>query len=200
MPHPTVRLTGVTLLATLLVLAIPGVASGHAELETATPADGTTVEGTPDVIELLFTEAVSEGSSLELRSSSDAVIATGGPDPAGTTRMTLTPADLAPGGYTVRWTAVADDGHVERGTVAFTVLAPAPTPSPTPAPTGTPAVTPSSSPSASPSPTPTPAPSPSADPTDSTGGTTDVIIPIVAAVVLLGALGAYLLRRRAGGA
>jgi len=191
------RLVGVCALAILLLLALPGMAFAHAELETATPADGSTVEGTPDEIVFLFTEAVFEGSSLELRSAADAVVATGGPDPAGTIRMAIVPPTLEPGTYTVRWTAIASDGHVERGTVTFVVTAP-PTPSPTPAPTPAPSASasPTASPTSTPDATPSPTPAPSAAPTDPTAGSGDVLIPIVVALVLLGALGASLLRRR----
>ncbi len=37
-----------------------------------------------------------------------------------------TEADLAPGGYRLRWQALALDGHVTRGDVPFTVPAPPP--------------------------------------------------------------------------
>ena len=190
-----------TLAIGVMILAgLPATALGHAELDTATPADGSTVEGTPDLIELLFTEAVTEGSSLELRGADDTVLATGGPDPAGTIRMTLIPPTLGPGTYTVRWTARAADSHVERGTVSFTVVEPPPTPSatPTPAPSVTAAPTPSPTPT--PEATPSPSPTPSPEPTDPTAAGGDVLIPIVAAVVLLGVLGAYLVRRRSGAA
>lgn len=196
-PHAR-RLLGACALTAVLLLAVPGTAVAHAELETATPADGSTVEGTPDLIELLFTEAVIEGSSLELRSAADTVLATGGPDPAGTIRMTVVPPTLEPGVYTVRWAARTEDGHVERGTVSFTVAEPPATPSPTPTPA--PSVTAAPSPSPTPEPTPSPSPTLSPAPTDPTAAGGDVLIPIVAAVVLLGVLGAYLLRRRSGAA
>jgi len=178
----------------MILAALPAAVLGHAELDTATPADGSTVDGTPDLIELLFTEAVTEGSSLELRAGDDAVLATGGPDPAGTIRMTLVPPTLDSGTYTIRWTARASDGHVERGTVTFTVAVSKPTPSPTAAPSITPV------PTASAAPTPEVTPSPSPAPADPTAAGGDAIVPIVAAVVLLGVLGAFLLRRRSGAA
>lgn len=201
MVSPSRRRAGVFACAVLLLLAVPGTAAADSELETATPADGSTIEGTPDEIELLFTQPVFEGSSLELRSAADVVIATGGPDPAGTVRMALVPPTLEPGAYTVRWTTIASDGHIVRGTVTFVVTAP-PTPSPTPEPTPSPSA--SASPSASPTSTsdasPSPTPGPSAAPTDPTAGAGDAVIPIVAALVLLGGLGAYLLRRRGSAA
>lgn len=190
------------LAAALLLISLPLPAAAHAELDSATPADGSAVEGTPDEIVLVFTEGVDAGrSSIELRSSADIVLATGGADPADTTRMILEPPalpELPAGAYTIRWTAVADDGHVERGTIAFTVTAPAPTPTPTPtpAPSATPAPTAPLSPS--PDMTASPTPAPSAAPTEPAGSGGDVLIPIVAGLVLLGAFAAWLLRRRGG--
>lgn len=188
------------LAAAFLLISLPLPAAAHAELASANPADGSAVEGLPDEIVLVFTEAVDAGrSSIELRSSADAVLATGGADPADATRMIIEPPalpELAPGAYTIRWTAVADDGHVERGTIGFTVTAPAPTPTPTPAPSVTPTPTVSSAPT--PDVTASPTPAPSAAPTEPAGGSGDVLIPIVAGLVLLGAFGAWLLRRRGG--
>jgi len=189
-------------MSVMILAGLPATALGHAELDTSTPADGSTVDGTPDLIELLFTEAVTEGSSLELRAADDTALATGGPDPAGTIRMTVVAPTLEPGIYTVRWTARAADGHVERGTVTFTVAEPPPSPSPTPTPSAAPSATPAPTPSPPPTPEVTPSPSPTTSPapTDPTAAGGDAIVPIVAAILLLGVLGAYLFRRRSGAA
>jgi methionine-rich copper-binding protein CopC len=195
MPHLPSRLALALALSLLTLALTPALALGHAELETSTPADGSTVEGSPGQIVLTYSEATIEGSSLTLRDSSGAVIATGGPDPADATRMTIDPPELAPGTYQIESAARSADGHLDRVTVSFTVTpAPTPTPTPTPAPTAEPTATPSAPPTPSPDPSPTPAPS--AEPSDPTAGTGDVLIPILAAVAILGALGAYLLRRR----
>ena len=106
--------------------------------------------------------------------------------------MTITPtASLAPGAYEVRWTSIADDGDLLRGTVAFTV---APAPSPSPSPTASAA-------SAAPTPSETPIPSTAPTPLPSAAGTPagsggDVILPIIIALVILGAGAVYLLTRR----
>ena len=111
--------------------------------------------------------------------------------------MSATDLTLAPGAYVIRWTAVAEDGHVERGRLTFTVEEPTPSPSPTPAPTEAASESASASPSASPvaTPTATPAPSPSADTTPVASGGTDVLLPIVAALAIVGVV-AYLVLRR----
>jgi methionine-rich copper-binding protein CopC len=195
MRHRTFRLATVTAIALLLLL--PAAVLAHAELDVPTPADGTTVEGSPPVIEATFTEPLDpDGSSLQLLDAAGDVIAEGGTVDDDELLMVIEPVpDLAPGAYEVRWTSLsAVDPHVERGTWAFTVTA-----APTPEPTATPA--PSTEPSATVEPTPqptvTPTPSPSdegeGDPAASEG---DVLLPILAALAIVAVAGVLLMRRR----
>ena len=198
MPRLPSRLAVAIVLSLLTLGLTPALVRGHAELETSTPADGLAVEGSPEEIVLVYSEAVIEGSSLTLRDAGGAVVATGGPDPADATRMTIDPPELAPGNYRIESAARSADGHTDRLTVSFTVtLPPSPTPTMTPARTAVPTVTPSAAPT--PSPEPSPSPVPSSDPSDPASGSGDVLIPILTAVAILGALGAYLVRRRGRG-
>lgn len=203
MQIPLRRLRAVVL-ATTLVALLPAVALGHAELETATPSQDSTVTTPVTEVSATFSEALSpNGSGFELLDAQGDLLATGGIDPADDQRMVLTvdPA-LADGLYTVRWVAVAADGHVERGEWDFTVAVAASAP-PSAAPTGTPAAsaTPSSVPSATASAAPTSAPSATAAPSPSgsgseTSGGSDVLLPIIVALIVVGAGAAYLLSQR----
>ena len=188
--------------AVLAALLLPGFVVAHAELETPSPADKSTVSEPLAVVSGTFTEAMArDGSSLVVKLADGTTVAEGSVDPTDDTRMVATPATpLGSGSYSVEWTAVAKDGHVERGTWTFTVAV-APTPSPTPFPTPTPTAAATAAPTLSP--TPAVAPSPSAGPTpassaggETTGSGGDVILPIVLALVVLGAGAAYLLTRR----
>jgi len=177
--------------------------SAHAELEMTTPADGSTVEGTPDEVVATFTEAVDVGrSSLELRSADGTLIASGAADPANPLSLRIPNPELASGAYEVRITWFSADGHEgpERATFTFTVTAPPPTPTPPPTPAPSATLAPPPSPTPTSAATPSATPSPSAVPSEPTGGTGDVLIPILAALVLIGAFGAWLLRRRGGSA
>jgi copper resistance protein C len=176
-------------------LAFPTGVSAHAELETADPPDGAVLAAPPAEIVLTFTEGLDVSkSSLTLHDSSGAKVADGAVDPAAADTMRLVPpSSLAPGTYEIRWTAAAADGHVENDTLHFELTAP--TPSPTPSPTPEPSATPV--PSATPSPTATPSPSPSTSPTGGTGA--DQLLPILAALVVIGVLGGVLLRGRLRG-
>lgn len=202
--HPRSHWRALVLLAVMsLVLALPASVVAHAELGTSDPADGATVEAPfAGPILLTFSEALATGSGAQLRDSAGQVAATSTVDGA---IVTLTPASaLAEGEYEVQWTARADDGHIERGTIRF-VVATAATPTPTPTPTATPTPEPSEAVPATPEPSAgtTGAPSAAATPAASGGpdaGTAssdmDVVLPIILGAILVAALGAFLLRRR----
>jgi methionine-rich copper-binding protein CopC len=190
------------LLALPLLLLLPTVVAAHADLVRSTPADGETVEGSPNVIRAFFSEELAGGSEMALVDGSGTTVAEGTIDPADATRMRIDPPELEPGDYEVQWKSFADDGHLETGTFTFTVSA-AITPPPSVPPSGPP--TPSSPVSAPPSASAEPtesavaAPSPTegdATPPANAAGTTDVLFPIIAAVVLVAVLGGYLLMRR----
>jgi methionine-rich copper-binding protein CopC len=204
-----------TLLAAVLLAALPVGAAAHSELESSTPAAGEVVVGSPTAITGAFTEPVDPGrSSMELRGPDGSRIARGGvPADGPRTRMTIIGfGPLQPGRYVVRWTTVtADDDGVERGTFRFTVVASTPAPaSPAPNPaasltaepgrtsTAAPAPTaPSSDAPTAPPPTPGPDASPGASPDpDPTGATADVLIPLVVLAVILGGGVAWFARRR----
>lgn len=200
---PIRRASALILAASFAVLALPGLALAHAELKTASPADKSTVTEPVEVVSGVFTEPMkADGSSLVVKDAAGATVAKGTVDAADDKLMIATPATpLGSGRYTVAWTAVAIDGHVERGKWAFTVAV-APTPAPTPIPSAAPTVAPSVPPSAAPTPvavTPAPSiaptPAPSAD-GGTTGSAGDVVLPIIVALIVLGAGAAYLLTRR----
>lgn len=186
-----------TALATIVggLVVLPGVALGHADLATSDPADGATLGDPPTEIVQTYTQDLDPGrSSLVLVDTAGAEVARGGVEPGDDDRtMRITdPPTLAPGDYTIRWTTFStEDNELHRGETTFTLVAPGPTPRPTPSPE--PSATPA--PTASPSPSPSPAPSPSADP-GTTSGSADVLIPIIAGIVLVALLGAWLLRGR----
>lgn len=199
------RLAAGLLAGALILVLVPGLALGHAELETATPTDGSVVtEPVTEVVGTYSAAMLPDGSSLVVEDANGNVVATGGVDPDDDTRMVATPdAPLGDGDYRVKSTTVATDGDLERAQWSFTVaVAASPSPSASPTATAAPTQSPVASQAASPIPaTPTPVatsvptPTPSAEGTASGTGS-DVILPIVLALVVLGAGAAYLLTRR----
>ena len=184
-----------SLVLTVVALAFPASMAAHSELESATPEDGAVLSAAPAEIVLTFDAPLNPSrSSVTLHDASGTQIAKGSVDPADDTVMRLTPPPMDPGEYEIRWTSVSGDGDLLRDTLRFELTAP-PTPSPTAAPSEAPS--PSAQPTAAPS--LAPSPSPSADGTPATSST-DVLLPILAAIAVVVLLGAWLLRNRARGA
>ena len=126
-------------------------------------------------------------------------VAQGGVDPSNAKLMLATPATpLGSGSYLVEWTTVSlDDGELARGTWTFTVAV-ASSAAATPAPSATVGSSASVAPSAAatvvaPPTGQTPQPSAAGD---TTGSGNDVVLPIIVALIVLGAGAAYLLTRR----
>jgi copper resistance protein C len=185
-------------LTALAALALPAAVSAHAELDTMTPADKSTTQGSPTEIVATFTEdhLGPSGNSLVLLDAGGAIMAQGGTVSSDRRSLTLTlTTPLQPGTYTIRWTSKSDeDGDVARGKTTFTVAAAASEP-PSSAPSSTPLATDSS---IAPSVAATPAPSPSAAPAPATS-TSDAVIPVVVALIVLLAIGGWLFRGRMAG-
>ena len=105
------------------LVAFSGAAYAHAQLESASPPVGGTVES-PAQISITFSEGV------EPKFSGVAVSGPGGAVPIG--KAGVAPGDnkvlvvnlgkkLAPGTYTVKWHAVSVDTHHTQGDFDFTV-------------------------------------------------------------------------------
>ena len=184
------RRTAALLLSIVASLGMTTSVLAHAELESATPADGSVLAAPPAEIVFTYTEELDPDSTLILVDAAGIEVARAGVDAADPLSMRIEPPELQPGTYEVRSTAIAaHDGAIDRETVGFTILEP--TPSPTVEPTATPA--PSGPPAATPSPSPSPSPATS-DPAG--GNASDVLLPVIAALVIALAFGAWLLRNR----
>jgi methionine-rich copper-binding protein CopC len=192
------RWGGFIVLVAALSLALPAGVAAHSELKTADPQDGAVLSAPPAEVVLTFTEPLNPAkSSVTLHDAAGTQIAKGAVDPTDDAVMRLTPPVLDPGTYEIRWTSAALDGAILRGTLHFTLSAP--TPSPTPAATATPSAAASASPPPSAGQSVIPSPSPSASPGPVNTSASDVILPILAALILVGVLGAVLLRGRSRG-
>jgi methionine-rich copper-binding protein CopC len=196
--NPIRRVATLILGVALAVLLVPGLVLGHAELDTPTPADKSTVTTPVAEVSGTFIQRMKvDGSTLVVKLVGGGTVAEGGVDPADDKRMVATPtAPLESGSYQVEWTTnSAEDNEVARGTWTFTVAvaAPSATPAVTAAASAVPTAALSAKPSAIASAPPTPAPSADGS---STGSGSDVILPIIIALIVLGAGAAYLLSRR----
>ena len=189
---------GVLVITVLGSLGLASAVSAHAEVETATPAQGSTATEPVVQIVVTYSEALTADSRLGIYDSSNGRMAVGMPDPADDHQMvaTLDPA-LTSGTYTVKSTSIsAQDGDVDRQQWTFTVSVPA-TPEPTPVCTDECAGQPSGGSTAVPTAAPSPTVAPSASPSPDTSGasTSDAIIPIIAALALIALAGVFLVGR-----
>jgi copper resistance protein C len=180
----------------LAVMLLPGLAAAHSDLVSSDPAQGAVVPSPySGPIVLTFSEHLASGSMADLVDSAGTTAAKAVVDPNSKTMTFTLTTPLAPGAWQVRWVSIADDGDVLRQPIIIFTVAPAPSssadasavtsaePSPTTAP-----------PSVSPSAVPSPSPSGGGSTTGSGGG--DVILPIIVALIIVGASAAYLLTRR----
>ncbi len=157
----------------------------HADLVTADPADGAVLTVAPTTITLTFSEALDATKSSVALISAFGTVATGKVSGDGTV-MTLGPLvqdgrPLGPGAYEIRWTSVAADGDVLRGTLTFTVADPTPAPrTPEPSTVATEKTAPTRAPDGA---------------TPVVTSTADALVPIVAGLVAVAAIGALVLRR-----
>jgi methionine-rich copper-binding protein CopC len=106
-----------------LLLWPPGLALAHVELLSSVPAAGAQLAGSPAEIRLTFSgELHAESNFILFGERFQAVPGVNGRvDPSAPDQLVATGVDLAPGIYTVQWTAGDDDGHQVSGSYDFTV-------------------------------------------------------------------------------
>lgn len=189
-----------TLAAAFVLLSIPSPASAHSDLQSSDPPAGAVVPGPyKGPVVMTFTESLAVGSKADLYGPGHQLVASATID-AGTMTISL-PSGLPAGNYTVEWVSIAEDGDLLRGTLAFSVAVPSPSAEGTAS--AVPSAPPSIEPSAQATGTPVAGPSaesatPSASPGSTIdGGTTgsDVLLPIVIALIVAAAGAFYLVRR-----
>lgn len=109
----------------LLGLGFSTPATAHAHLDSATPAEGATLDAAPQEVVLVFTEDLEIAlSRLTLADAAGTPIETSplerdAGDPR-SLRVTL-PEALAPGVYQVEWSAASVDTHSTQGVYRFTL-------------------------------------------------------------------------------
>jgi methionine-rich copper-binding protein CopC len=113
-------------LAIALVLAAPAAALAHAKMTASKPADGSTVAAGVSEIELNFSKPL-RLSMVHVRDANKHDVTLKSALPTAFAPVVKINVDsLTAGSYEVAWTAVAEDGHVMKGTFAFSVKADAP--------------------------------------------------------------------------
>jgi len=107
--------------AVICLAAVSPLAFAHAVLVSSTPRANSSIHGPAIDVDLKF------NSRVDGARSSLSLVKPGGAVEALTLLKQGSPNELAartqlnPGKYTLRWTALATDGHITRGEVPFTV-------------------------------------------------------------------------------
>ena len=100
---------------------LAGPCMAHAKLQSSSPAKDAQLAAARKTLTLTFNEAAQVGVLKLVSAGKEIPIAVDKNAKASTSFSFPLPA-LAPGGYTVQWTAVsADDGHVTKGSFAFSI-------------------------------------------------------------------------------
>ena len=118
------RLTFAGLVAGIVVLAMPGAASAHADLATSDPAAESVLDIAPTEIVLTFTEAVDPTDDALRVVDADGIAVPLGPitQDLGADTITAPLAEpLDDGSYVVAWSAVSADSHPISGAFVFSV-------------------------------------------------------------------------------
>jgi methionine-rich copper-binding protein CopC len=114
--------------AVVFALALCGAAlappcMAHAKLQGSSPADGAHLSEAPKTLTLNFDEAA-QLAVVKLVNSGKEIAVPVDKTAKASQSFTLPLPGLAPGNYTVQWTAVAaGDGHVTKGSFAFSITA-----------------------------------------------------------------------------
>jgi copper resistance protein C len=97
-----------------------GPCAAHARLANSSPADKSQLAQAPKTLTLNFTEAAQLAILKLVRDGKEIPIPIDKSAKASASYSLPLPG-LAPGEYTVQWTAIAGDGHVSKGSFAFSI-------------------------------------------------------------------------------
>ena len=110
--------------ATAIASVQSSMAYGHAMLERAEPAVGSTIEEAPTMVRLHFSERLEPAfSALRVEDAAGKTVDRGDTrvDPDDSVVLEVSLPDLPHGKYRVIWRAVSVDTHVTEGDFTFTV-------------------------------------------------------------------------------
>jgi copper transport protein len=109
-------------MAILAALTVPSAAWAHATLVRTDPANGSVLARPPAVVRVVFDDIVQVGPGNEaIRNGGRSVLAGRPRVEGGRTLVVPVRRGLADGAYSVRWSIISDDGHLESGVLAFAV-------------------------------------------------------------------------------
>ena len=140
------RLFFVFVFGALAMLLGVTTASGHSQLVSSDPADGSVLSAPPTQLVLTFNEALlKEAVDVAIANAAGDVVSGDVATVVGAIATIPWPADLPPDNYSVSYRVVSDDGHPITGSIGFSYTSNSNTPS-----AASPEVTPEVSPTSGP--------------------------------------------------
>jgi copper transport protein len=117
-----VRIHRTALLVALAVLLAPASAWAHASLVRTDPGNGAVLARSPAVVRVVFDDVVRAGPGIAAIRNGGSSILRGKARVVGRRTLAVPISKGLPNGdYSVRWSIVSDDGHLESGVLAFAV-------------------------------------------------------------------------------
>lgn len=114
----------ITLIASLLFMAVGTPVFAHAHLENSTPANGDVIKQSLNKIHLSFEENLEETSTFILEDNKGTTIPFSHLSKKGKSLEGTFIKPLPSGHYKVHWKSIGDDGHPFEGDFSFSVLIP----------------------------------------------------------------------------
>ena len=121
--NPRVRTRSAVAVAALAAaLFAPATAWAHANLVRTEPGNGAVVARAPATVRIVFDDVVRPGPGIAaIRNGGASILAGKVHVQGGRTLVVPLRRGLGDGDYSVRWSIVSDDGHLESGVVAFAI-------------------------------------------------------------------------------
>jgi methionine-rich copper-binding protein CopC/putative copper export protein len=104
-----------------IALALPAAAAAHANLVRTDPASGAVLARSPRVVRVIFDDVARVGPGIEAVRNGGGSVLGRAPQASGDTLTIPLHEHLPDGDYSVRWSIISDDGHLESGVLAFAV-------------------------------------------------------------------------------
>jgi copper transport protein len=115
------RRASLALLAAAVALVLPAAAAAHAHLVGVKPAQGAVLSTGPASVTVTFDDAVRVGPGNKVERNGGGSVLAGKPTTKGKSLVLPLQAHLGEGDYSVLWSVVSDDGHLEQGVLSFSV-------------------------------------------------------------------------------
>jgi copper transport protein len=121
MIRPVRRAARLTCIVVAVTLVVPAAAFAHADAVDTNPRNGAVLARAPALVSVRFNDAVRVAPGNAAVRNGGASVLAGRPRTRGRQLVLPLRGGLRHGDYSVRWSAVSDDGHIIQGVLAFSV-------------------------------------------------------------------------------